>query len=224
MVTIPDATDHNAQRRWARIAGAALVLICGVGILSNNLVVAGNAAATAHNIMTHETQFRVGVAGELIMLNSDVLLATALYALLKPVNANLALLGTFWRLGNAFMIAVGVVVSLVALDLLRDTHYLKAFRIEQMQAEARQFLDIHGTAAEIGLILFGLGAAIHAYLLYKSRYIPRILSGLYFIMAGEIVVCCFLILIFPALDAGHRPLVHPTRFRCGICCGLMAPH
>ena len=139
------------------------------------------------------------------MLNSDILLATALYALLKPVNANLALLGTFWRLGNAFMIAVGVVVSLVALDLLRDTHYLTAFRIEQMQAEARQFLDIHGTAAEIGLILFGLGAAIHAYLLYKSRYIPRILSGLYFIMAGEIVVSCFLILIFPALDAVIDP-------------------
>ena len=198
---MPDATVQITQRRWARIAGAALVLICSVGILSNNLVVAGNAAATAHNIITHEPQFRVGIAGELIMLNGDVLLAAALYALLRSVDNNLALLGAFWRLGNAFILAVGIVVSLVALDLLRDTHYLTAFRIEQIQAEARQFLDIHGTAAEIGLVFFGIGAATHAYLLWKSRYIPRILSGLYLIMASEVVVSCFLILIVPALDA-----------------------
>jgi hypothetical protein len=55
----------------------------------------GDAAATAHNILAHERQFRVGLAGELIMLNFDVVLALALYALLKPVNEILALLGAF---------------------------------------------------------------------------------------------------------------------------------
>ena len=200
-----DATLKDAQRRWAKIAGASLVLICSIGILSNNLVVTGNAAATAHNIMTHELQFRIGTVGELIMLNGDILLAGALYALLKPIDANLALLGAFWRLGNAFILAVGIVVTLVALDLLSDAHYLTAFRTDQLQAEARQFLDIHGTAAEIGLIFFGLGAATHAYLLWKSRYIPRLLSGLYLIMASEVVVSCFLILIVPAVDAVIDP-------------------
>jgi len=35
------------------------------------------------------------------MLNCDVILALALFALLKPVNEILALLGAFWRIGNA---------------------------------------------------------------------------------------------------------------------------
>ncbi len=196
-----DAQTLRAQQRYARVAGAALVLICTVGILSNNLVVAGNAAATAHNILTHERQFRIGVAGELLMLNSDVVLAAALYALLRPVNANLALLGAFWRLGNAVVLAVGIVASLVALDLLSDAHYLSAFRTDQMQAVARQFLDVHGTAAEVGLIFFGFGAAIHSALLWKARYIPRILAGLYFLVAMEIAICCFAIIVFPPLDA-----------------------
>ena len=61
----------------------------------------GDAAITVRNILAHEAQFRVGIGGELLMLNSDILLSVALYALLKPVDPNLALLGAFWRLADA---------------------------------------------------------------------------------------------------------------------------
>jgi hypothetical protein len=103
-----DDKTRGDQRRYARIAGAALVLICTVGVLSNNLIVSGDAVATAHNILTHQRQFRIGIAGELAMLNSDVVLAVALFGLLRPVDATLALLGSFWRLGNAVVLAIGV--------------------------------------------------------------------------------------------------------------------
>jgi hypothetical protein len=92
-------------------------------------------------------------------------------------------------------------MSLVALDLLGDAHYLTAFRIDQIQALARQCLDVHGTAAEVGLIFFGLGAAVHSALLLKSRYIPRLLAGLYLAVALEVVICCVAIIVFPSLDA-----------------------
>ena len=200
-----DMAMQDVQRRYARVAGGALVVICSVGVLSNDLVVAGDAAATAHNILAHERQFRIGLLGELIMLNCDVLLAAALYALLKPVRAPLALVGALWRLGNAILLAVGVVVSLVAVDLLGDAHYLDVFRVGQVQAAARELLDVHGTAAEAGLILFGLGATTHAYLLWKARYIPRVLSGLYVVVASEVVASCLLIIVFPALDARIDP-------------------
>ncbi len=96
---------------------------------------------------------------------------------------------------------MGIVASLVALDLLSDAHYLSAFRIDQMQAIARQCLDVHGTAAEVGLIFFGFGAATHSVLLWKGRYIPRLLAGLYFVVAAEVAISSFSIIVFPGLDA-----------------------
>jgi len=54
----------------ARIAGAALLVICASGLLSNDLIVAGDAVATAHNIVANESRFRSGVFGELLMLNA----------------------------------------------------------------------------------------------------------------------------------------------------------
>jgi hypothetical protein len=203
-----DCIAENSQRAYGRIAGFALLLIIASGVLTNHLVVSGDAAATAQNVMAHERQFRIGIFGELIMLNGDVLLALALYALLKPVNANLALLGAFWRLANAFVLGVGVVASLVALDFLTDTtaaRYLTAFKPDQLHALTMQFLDIHGAATLIGLIFFSLGAATHSYLLWRSGYIPRVLSVAYLVVSAVILVSCSAIVIFPSLD----PLIDP---------------
>jgi hypothetical protein len=200
-----EISGEDSQQVYARIAGVSLLVIILSGALSNDLIVAGDAAATAHNILAHERKFRVGLAGEMIMLNSDVVLALALYALLKPVNEILALLGTFWRIANAIVLGVGVVVGLVALEALGDAHYLTAFKTDQMQAIARQLLDIHGAAMLIGLILFGLGAATHSYLFWKSRYIPRFLAASYMVVTLAIVICCFAIIVFPRLD----PIIDP---------------
>ena len=194
-----------SQTTWARTAGIALLLIILCSAFSNDLIVAGDAAATARNIAAHETRFRIGIAGELLMLNGDVVLAVALYMLLRPIERGLALLGSFWRLANALLLAVGVVVSLVAVDLLDDPRYLAAFNAEQLQDLARALFDIHGTAMLVGLVLFGLGASIHASLLWRSRYIPRPLSGAYVVVAIVVVTGSVGIMLAPALDAWIDP-------------------
>ncbi len=193
------------QSRYARVAGIALLLICLSGALSNNLIVAGDAVRTARNILAHERQFRVGIFGELLMLNGDVILAVALYVLLKPINEPLALLGMLWRFANALIQGVGVVVSLVAFDYISDLNYRTAFTLEQMQMMARQLLDIHATAMAVGLVFFGFGASIHAYLLWASSYIPRLLSGAYIAVAVVILTSCSAAIVFPGLDG----LVYP---------------
>jgi hypothetical protein len=190
----------NQQRRYARIAGLALLLICLSAFLSNTLIVAGDAVATAHNIVAHERWFRVGIAGEVLMANCDIMLAVALYVVLEPVNAPLALLGMLWRFANAILLCVGVVVSLVAVDMLDDVHYLTAFRSGQMAAIARELFDIHGTAMAVGLVLFALGAATHACLFWTARYIPRPLSGAYVIVTVVIALSCSAVIVWPSLD------------------------
>ena len=60
-----------SPRLKARIAGI-FYLICGMaysfadGTVRGKLVVAGDAAATAHNILTHEPLYRLGFAAELV--------------------------------------------------------------------------------------------------------------------------------------------------------------
>jgi len=202
---VKTSTHEISQRGWGRIAGVSLLLIILSGVLGNHLVVQGDAVGTAGNIIHHERQFRIGLIGELLMLNSDVVLAVAFFAVFKPVDSNLALLGTFWRLANAMVQSVGVVASLVALDCLGGAHYLAAESPADLQIMATQFLDIHGTGMFVGLLLWSFGAATHSYLFFKSGYIPKILSMAYLMVASIICVCCISIIIFPDLDATIDP-------------------
>lgn len=187
----------KSQNCLARIAGVALLLICASGLLSNNFIIAGDAIATARNIVDHERWFRTSIFGEFIMLNGDIVLAVALYRLLAPIAPGLALAATIWRLANAVLLSFGVVAELVAIDVVIDTHY--ALGPQQTSAVMRALLDIHGTAMSTGLILFGLGAGLHAWLFWVSRYIPRPLAGAYLIVAAAIFVSCSLLIIFPQI-------------------------
>jgi len=98
--------------------------LTGMFVFGGHLVVSGDAATTARNILEHERGFRAGLACEIVMLSGDVVLALALFALLKPVNFTLALLGSFWRVADAIVLAVGVAARLVGLDLLGNPHYI----------------------------------------------------------------------------------------------------
>ncbi len=189
----------QSQNRLARIAGVALLLICTSGLLSNNLIIAGDAIATARNIVEHERRFRTGIFGEFLMLNGDIVLAVALYRLLAPIAPGLALAATIWRLANAVLLSFGVVAELVAIDVVTDTHYATSLGPAQTSAVMRTLLDFHGTAMATGLILFGLGAGLHAWLFWVSRYIPRPLAGAYLIVAAAIFVSCSLLIIFPEI-------------------------
>jgi Domain of unknown function (DUF4386) len=102
----PKMTDGDLQmspQLYARIGGVLYLFIIVAGFFAevtvrSSLIVSGDPAATANNIMSHESLYRIGGAGEFLMLACDVALALILYALLRPVNKNLALLAAFFRL------------------------------------------------------------------------------------------------------------------------------
>lgn len=98
----------ESQRTAARVARFTCLFTMAVVVFVNfgihaRLIVAGNAAETARNMLTHERLFRIGIACDLIYCAGLVVLLTALYAILKPVNRGLALLAAFWRLVYALM-------------------------------------------------------------------------------------------------------------------------
>jgi len=104
-----------------------------------------------------------------------VVLLTALYVILKPVNQNLALLAAFGRLVHGLTWLLATLNLFTALRLLRDADYSRAFGPDQLPALARLYLSGFD-AYYVGLLFWGLGATVGSYLWFKSNYIPRALA------------------------------------------------
>jgi len=196
-----DSID-NSQRTAAKVAGIAgvfalVLVVFGNYVLLGPLVIPRNAAETARNILAHETQFRTALICFITYDIGTIVLATALYVILAPVNRGLALAGALFRLVFAILWLIAPLNSLGALRLLGDVDYLKVLEPDRLQALAR--VQIAGSFDDyyVGLPFFGLAATVCAWLWLKSNYIPRGLSIFGVIGSAWCVFCAFTYLIFP---------------------------
>src|SRR5213596_2127667 len=195
-------TIDNAQRTAAKVAGVAgllgfILVVFGNYVLLEPLVIPRNAADTARNILAHQTQFRVALICFITYGIGAIVLLTALYVVLAPVNRGLALTGALFRLVFAILWLIAPLNSLAALRLLGDASYLKVFEPDRLQALAR--VQIAGSFDDyyVGLPFFGLAATVCAWLWLKSNYIPKALSIFGVIASAWCVLCAFVYLIFP---------------------------
>ena len=196
------AVIDNSQRTAAKVAGWSglltfAIVVFGNFVLLNPLTVPGNAAATAQNIVAHETQFRLTVVCFLTYSLGVVVLLSALYVILKPVNPGLALVGALSRLVFAFLWLLSTLNMLSALRLLGNANYLQVFEPDRLQALAKLYLSANFDDYYVGLPFFGLAATICAWLWFKSNYIPRGLALYGVISSAWCVFCAFVYLIFP---------------------------
>jgi hypothetical protein len=192
----------NSQRTAAKVAGWSGLLTFAIVVfanfvLLNPLTVPGNAAATAQNIVAHETQFRLTVVCFLTYSLGVLVLLSALYVILKPVNPGLALVGALSRLVFAFLWLLSTLNMLSALRLLSNANYLQVFEPDRLQALAKLHLGANFDDYYVGLPFFGLAATICAWLWFKSNYIPRGLALYGVISSAWCVFCAFVYLIFP---------------------------
>jgi len=195
----------NSQRTAAKVAGISGLLTVAIVVfanyaLYNPLIVTGNAAETARNIVAHETQLRITATCFLTYSASVVVLLTALYVILKPVNRSLALVGALFRLVFALLWLLTTLNLLSALRLLGSASYLQVFEADRLQALARLHLGANFDAYYVGLPFFGLAATVCAYLWLKSNYIPKGLAVFGVISSAWCVVCAFVFPHFPSLQ------------------------
>ena len=208
---VPTYTVDESQRKAARVVGFCYLFSMVMGIFADSyarghLIVPDNAVETARNIMAHERLFRLGIASYLLSQMSDVALITALYAILKRVNQNLALFATLMRV---VQVAIGVVATLNSFDVLRflsGADYLQVFRTDQLAALARVPIGVYGAGIHVSFVFLGLGSAVFAYLWFKSNYIPRGLAGLGVIGSLLLATGSFAFIVFPDLSKTVEPI------------------
>jgi len=196
----------------ARVGGILYLIIIVIGALGEaavrgSIVVPGNAIATAANLRSMEWLWRLGVAGEIVLLTCATALALILYILLRPVSRDLAL-GTV--LFNLVCIAIeGVAAVSLAAALLPMTNaaYANAFTSEQLNVMAMLSIRSHTTGFGIALIFFGVECVLLGYLIFRSGYMPKVIGVLMQIAGVCYVINSFALLLSPPLSSRLFPAI-----------------
>jgi hypothetical protein len=191
-----------SQRMAARIAGLMLVLPFVILVfveftILEPLVVTGDAAKTAQNILAHTPLFRLGISCDVLYSVGNVILLTALYIVLRPAGRGLVLLATFFRLAYA---AIWLLIALDyfnALKFLGSIGSMTAFSTEQWQALAKLSISSGFDTYYIGLLFFGLASTVYGVLWFRSRYIPRGLAIFGVVASVWAVFCSFAFYLSP---------------------------
>jgi Domain of unknown function (DUF4386) len=197
-------TITTSPQIYARTAGALYlaIIVLGAfaeGFVANKLIVPGDAAATAHNILASPQLWRLSVAGDLIVVLCAVPLLWIEYLLLKPVSRSLILLAVLFNLVSLAVEAISKVFLLAVLPTLGNANYLVAFEPQQLQILANLALKSHDIAFNIALIFFGFTCLVNGYLIFKSGYFPRFIGVLMQLAGFCYLVSCFAALFAPAL-------------------------
>jgi membrane-bound metal-dependent hydrolase YbcI (DUF457 family) len=170
------------RNRDARVAGFLYLLAIIVGLFAleyvpGTLIISGNAVETAHNILTNELLFRLGMAGDLAGGTLWLFVVLALYQLLKDVDRAQAhlmvVLGAFMQVPLFF---VNVVNYAGALLFLEGAPFLSGFSVVQRDAMAMAFLQLHHYQLLASLVFAGLWLFPLGILVFKSRFLPRSLG------------------------------------------------
>ena len=208
-----------SPRVQARIAGFLYLIVIVGGIFAElfvrgRLVVHGDAAATAHNIVTHELLFRSGFAVELFycaFCNIPILLI--FYNLFKVVNKNVALLMVFFDLVTTAIESFSLLFHFAPLVFLSGGHSMSAFTAEQLQAAAYISVQLFEHGFAISLVFFGFDCLVTAYLILRSSFLPRILGVLLAIEGLGYLINSFTALSRPCATSPYLLLLHGYRDR-----------
>jgi hypothetical protein len=199
----------------ARVAGLLYLLGSLFGIVRliyvpNTLFVYGNATATAKNIAEHELLFRFGIVSYLLCAALWIFVTLALYRLFKGVNQGLAVLMVI--LGSLMVTPiffVNTVNDAAALLLVRGGGYLSVFDKPQREALARLFLDLHHQLDLANEIFWGLWLIPYGLLVYKSRFLPRILGVWLIIACFAYLALSFTGFLLPAYEDQVNNIAQP---------------
>jgi hypothetical protein len=201
-----------SPKRKARIAGFFYLLCAITGAFAEmyvrgNLIVAGDAAATAANILAHEQMFRLGLAADIIAGTCYIVVTILLYELLKPVNPTLSLLAAAFSLVGCAVGALSGILHLAPLVMLGGEPYLGAFSTAQLKAASLALLTLHAQGNLIGLVFFGIYCFLIGFLILRSRFLPRIVGALMALAGLCYLVNSFAHFISPAFASHLSPWI-----------------
>lgn len=200
----------------ARVAGLLYILSSLFGMVRliyvpNVLFVHGNAAATASNIAGHELLFRFGIVSYLLCNALWIFVMLALYQLLKGVDQALAVLMVILSLMVTPISFVNIANDIAALLFARGADFLSAFDKAQREALVMLFLNLHHQL-DLAWELLGVSFIPFGLLVYRSRFLPRILGVWLMIASFAYMALSLTGLLFPGYEDKVISFAQPVLF------------
>jgi hypothetical protein len=194
------------MKTYGRIIGVLFLLsmICGgfgEVYVPSQLIVSGDAAATARNLQANDWLFRVGFASYLVEALCDIALALLFYYLLRPVRRDVALLAAFFGILSTALFAVAEMFYFSASLVLRNADYLRAFSPEQRDVLAMLALRMYGLGGGIFMAFYGIATLLRGVLIFRSGYLPKFLGVLMVIAGAGFIVKNFTLVLAPAYSS-----------------------
>ncbi len=193
---------------WARgLSLRQAALIAGFTYLLNPVtfaeayvmprLVSADPAETVKNLTAHPHLFSAAVLSYVVSAIGDVVIAWALYALLRPIHRALAMLGSLLQLvyAAAWLAAIsnlGLIYRLVAVP-----DYSRHTSAAGLPSKIADLLGAYRSGWGLSLILFGLHLVVTGWLIARSSYLPRWLGWLLFVDGWAWVVDSTSIYLFP---------------------------
>jgi hypothetical protein len=199
----------------ARLSGFLYLFIAVCGGFAffagyESLIVAGDSAATATNIINSESLFRIGFAGDALTFLGEIVLTILLYHLFKPVSKVLSQIAALSRLAMTAMIGMNLLNKLIVLYLLNSADYSAVFTAEQLHALVNLFMTAYGFGSLIWGVFFGLHLLVIGYLIVNSSYFPKLLGILFAFAAFGYFIDSFGNFLLPQFGAFYTVVILAT--------------
>jgi len=216
------AQSASRVQTYAWIGGSlALVSVLAGGFgeayVPMTVVAANDAAATASNLVQHDLLVRFGFASYLVEALSDVGLALILYALLRPVQRDVALLATFFRLIGTTGFAVAQLIRFAALPLAHHPTAPGGFSPAQLDSLTLQSINLGQYGATFFMMFYGMGFVLTGWLMLRAAYLPKFLGVLMLITGAGFMLRTLLWVLAPAYAS---PLLLLPAIFAGLALGL----
>ncbi|HSE40635.1 MAG TPA: DUF4386 domain-containing protein [Acidobacteriota bacterium] len=189
----------------AMIAGYSLLLMMILSSVAEiyiypTLVVPDQIEQTIANLLANNSLFVAGILCYVITFIGDVVVAWALYILLRPVNPSVSLLAGWFRLVHAVIALAALIDFATVQRVLSTPNHQIVFGSDRLHPELMLLIHSFRYGWGISLVFFGIHLGLLGYLVYKSSYIPKFI-GIVLFIAG---VCYVIYNLSPYLFPGIR--------------------
>ncbi len=197
--------NSGTAQQYARWIGVLYIISIvaggwGESHVPDTLLIANDLAGTAQRMASSVGTFRASFAAYLIEAACDITLNVLLYALLRPVSRNLALLAVCFGLMGTAIFAAGELLYFAAALPAVDADVARVISPEAKATLTYLCFTIYGYGFGIFAMFYGIAALVRGYLILRSGYLPRALGAIVILAGASFIAKNFLIVVAPRYD------------------------
>lgn len=178
-------TQDTLNVQDARNAGALylIIAVCGgfsIGYVPSQIVVAGDAATSATNLMGQFGLFQLGVLAYSVVILLEIAITVILYQMFRTASPRLAMIAMVSRLGMAVVMGINLLLWVMPYVLLSQ---MMGPDPTDAQAFAQVFFEAHALGVYVWQLFFGAHLLALGWAILRSNLAPHLLGWGLFIGA-----------------------------------------